>query len=382
MKIGFDAKRANANNTGLGNYSRFVLDALATYYPQLQLELYVPKLKRNQQYEALMAKHRGGMSSYLPKSKFWRGALSSLWRTFAIGEDIKSDKIEVFHGLSNEIPVGLKDSSVRSIVTIHDLIFVRYPKFYKPLDRLIYKLKFRYASLNADRVIAVSECTKRDIVSYFGADPTKIDVIYQGCDPSFALQYSSEQIAYVRKKYDLPARYILNVGTLEDRKNLMLCVKALEYLDPEISLVACGRATPYSDEVMAYAQQHGLTNRIKLLHKQEFSDLPVIYQGAEVFLYPSFFEGFGIPIIEALNCRIPVVAATGSCLEEAGGDAAIYIDSNDERALAHSVEQLIENKELRADLIARGVEYVKRFSAENIARDVYECYLKTLNQPK
>ncbi len=377
MKIGFDAKRANANNTGLGNYSRFVIGALAKYMPNNIYQLYIPKRKSNRDYEALVEEFPE-LEEREPKSQL----LSALWRTLTIGRDLSREGVDLFHGLSNEIPIGLKKRGIPSVVTIHDLIFLRFPKLYKPIDRWIYNLKFRYACLNADHIIAVSECTKRDIVEIYGTDPSRIEVIYQGCGSHFAEVSSEEQRREVRSQYNLPERYILNVGTLEERKNLLLCVKALESLPEDIHLVACGRATPYSEEVMRYAAERGLTERIKLITKSRYTDLPTIYQCAEVFLYPSIYEGFGIPIIEALSCGTPVIAATGSCLEEAGGDAATYVSPDDDKGCAEAVKRLIDNKELRADTIARGFEYVKRFSKEQISRDIDTLYNSILSRQK
>ncbi len=373
IKIGFDGKRANANNTGLGNYSRFVIDSLADLYSDNDYNIYIPKRKANREYDAILESYPK-VKSLLPKSGFWRGALSSLWRSFSIRGDIRKDGIEIFHGLSNELPFGITKAGCRSVVTIHDLIYARYPKLFKPFDRWVYGIKFKYACIHADRIIAVSECTKRDVVSFFGVEPSKVDVIYQGCAPQFAEKCSAEHLDSVRSKYSLPQRYILNVGTLEDRKNLMLCVKALEHLPTEIHLVACGRRTPYSDRVMEYAAQRGLSERIHLFHKMQYFDLPAIYQGSEVFVYPSYFEGFGIPIIEAQNCGIPVVAATGSCLEEAGGDAALYVDPDDDKALSEAIARFIEDRELRQESIAKGYENVKQFSRERIASDIDRCY--------
>ncbi len=381
MKIGFDAKRANANNTGLGNYSRFVISALAQYVSCNKYQLYIPKRKKNREYEELYVDYPTLLEERLPSSSLWR-KLSAVWRTFTIKSDLEREGVEIFHGLSNEIPVGLDKSSVRSVVTIHDLIFLRYPSFYKPMDRWIYNLKFRYACLHSDHIIAVSERTKLDIVELYGIDPTRISVIYQGCASHFAQSYSEERQREVREKYSLPDRYILNVGTLEERKNLMLCVKALESLPTDIHLVAVGRATPYSDEVMRYAESKGLSSRITLLHKCQYVDLPVVYSAAEVFLYPSLYEGFGIPIIEALSGGIPVVAATGSCLEEAGGDAALYVAPDDEVACATAIMRFIEDKELRNESISRGREYVKRFSKEHIARQIDELYKLILSCQK
>lgn len=373
MKIGYDAKRANANNTGLGNYSRFVISALSLYAPQNNYLLYLPKRRHNHEYESLLTDHPM-LGERLPSKPIWRGVLSSLWRTLNIGADLKREGVEIFHGLSNEIPIGLAKRGIKSVVTIHDLIFLRLPEGYRPLDRWIYNLKFRYACRHADHIIAVSECTKRDIIEIYSIDPDKISVIYQGCAPHFTPTHTPSQHAEIRERYSLPARYLLNVGTLESRKNLMLCVKTLEHLDSDIHLVACGRATPYTEHVMRYAAERGLQERVHLIHNTQYLDLPHLYQMAEVSLYPSYYEGFGIPIIESLSCGTPVVAATGSCLEEAGGDAALYVAPDDAVGCAAAVRRFLEDGAFREAATLRGLRYVERFSKERIASDIAELY--------
>ncbi len=372
MVIGFDAKRANANNTGLGNYSRFVIAALAEYAPQNRYRLYIPKRKANREYDALYVDFPA-LEERQPKGRFSR-FFSSAWRSRWIASDLKNEGVEIYHGLSNEIPAGLAKRGVKSVVTIHDLIFRRIPSNYKPIDRKIYDTKFRYACENSDVVIAVSECTKRDIVELYNIDPQKIEVIYQGCAPLFTEKFDEKRKVEVRKRYQLPKRFILNVGTLEERKNLMLMVQSLEHLPEEIHLVACGRATKYTEKVMEYARSKGLESRIHLVHKSDYFDLPVIYQCAEVFIYPSRYEGFGIPIIEALSCGVPVVAATGSCLEEAGGDAAQYVSPDDPKGLAESVQRFIGDATLRDHSIEKGYEYVKRFDKSVIGEQIAQIY--------
>ena len=207
----------------------------------------------------------------------------ALWRTFFIKRGLLQDGVQLYHGLSNELPVGIHRTGIRSVVTIHDLIFLRYPQYYHRLDRIIYNRKFNYACRKADRIVAVSECTKRDIVKFYGISPEKIDVVYQGCDPVFARPVSKKEKDRVRAAYGLPERFILSVGTIEERKNLLLAVKAVEKLD-DVHLVAIGKSTDYAKKVQDYVEAHGLENRVHIIHNLKFGDLPILYHLASLFV--------------------------------------------------------------------------------------------------
>ncbi len=377
MRIAFDAKRATHNGTGLGNYSRFVLNTLSTYNSDNEYLLFTPSAGK----PSLRSKINNGLNiQYRFPKGFWKGfGVKSIWRSYGIVSDINLENMDIYHGLSNEIPFGLQKSGVKSVVTIHDLIFLRYPEFYKPIDRLIYKFKFKRACQKADRVIAVSEMTKRDIVDFFNISPDKIDVIYQGCDNSFKVAAAEELKKQVKEKYKLPDNYILYVGTIESRKNLLLALKALKESSNKIPLVAVGRPTPYMNEVKQYIKENGLENLVTFLHGVPFGDLPAIYQQATIFVYPSFFEGFGIPIIEALYSGIPVIAATGSCLEEAGGPDSIYVNPNSVEQMRDAMSYLINNPDQRNKMIASGKQYAKLFDEENIALELQKLYNKLID---
>jgi glycosyltransferase involved in cell wall biosynthesis len=272
------------------------------------------------------------------------------------------------------LPAGLRKKGIRSAVTIHDLIFLRYPQFYKAPDRAIYTRKFKYACREADHIVAVSECTKRDIVSYFGIDPDRISVIYQGCDASFAKTLPAEEKQQVCRKYRLPGTFILNVGTIEERKNLLPAVKALSRIDKSVHLVAIGRQTSYTEKVKRYIAAHGLEQRVHLLSGVPLADLPALYQSAAVFVYPSLFEGFGIPVIEALYSGTPVVAATGSCLEEAGGIHSIYVDPASDEQLAEAIRTILADVQLQDRMIAEGKKHVALFDDKLLAGQMMDLY--------
>ncbi len=375
MKIGFDGKRAVQNNTGLGNYSRYVLEALQTYYPDEEYILYAPKDRKNPRLENILG--QGNMTLRLPSSAMWK-RFSSIWRIWGATADAASDGISIFHGLSNELPLNIgKQKGIKSVVTVHDLIFRRLPKCYHFIDRAIYDYKFKRACKNADLIIAVSECTKRDIVKDYGISPEKIEVIYQGCDSAFAQIVDETKKCEVRNKYQLPERYILSVGSIEERKNALLIAKALKHLPEDIHLVLVGKETAYTEKIHTFVKDEKLESRIHILHGIPFADLPAIYQCAEVFAYPSRYEGFGIPILEALNSRLPVVAAIGSCLEEAGGPDSLYVNPDDEKEMAAAIEKAIDPKQ-RKQMIEKGVIWAARFSKEQMARETMQCYNKLI----
>lgn len=374
MKIGFDGKRAVQNFTGLGNYSRYVIECLNRFVPQNEYVLYAPQYRSSHVFDSMLERCPSLQSVY--PTGLWR-KFKSLWRTWEITSELHAKEIDVFHGLSGELPLNIhRASGVKSVVTIHDLIFLRYPFYYHWLDRKIYAYKFRKACEYADSIIAISECTKRDIISFFHIPENKIEVIYQGCDSSFTLQVAEDKRKEVTLKYALPKRYILNVGSIEERKNVLLAVKALEHLDKDVHLVVVGKRTPYTDKVIEYARVHMLTDRLHILSGVTFADLPAVYQQALAFVYPSRFEGFGIPIVEALHSGVPVVAATGSCLEEAGGPNSAYVHPDDEQGMADVLRNILSDDDKRMRMIVKGKEYATRFSEEKHAVLLNELYTR------
>lgn len=376
MKIGFDGKRAVQNFTGLGNYSRYIADILCRFYPENSYVLYTPKHRKNSRLEELTGRCRQ-LSIKYPTKGLWK-RLNSLWRIWGVTKQLKQEGIQLFHGLSNELPLNIHKSGVKSIVTIHDLIFLRYPQYYHLIDRLIYTYKFRKACENSDRIIAISECTKRDIIQFFHIPSSKIEVVYQGCDPTFEQPVGKDRKEEVRAKYQLPKRYILNVGSIEERKNALLAVQALLQLPQDLHLVIVGRRTPYTEKIESFVTNNGLASRVHIISNVPFGDLPAIYQSAEIFVYPSRFEGFGIPIIEALHSGVPVVAATGSCLEEAGGPDSIYVAPDDITGLANAFKTIDSDTEKRKSMIEKGKVFAAQFSDQEQAKLIMNIYNKTI----
>ena len=378
MIIGFDAKRIVRNNTGLGNYCRTLInDMIRRNDSNMKLLLYTPDKGRDVLRNQIIESDNSRF--VFPKKKLGK-IYKSLWRTKNIVKQLLEDKVQIYHGLSGELPLGLRNSGIKSVVTIHDLIFLRHPEYYHWFDRKMYTWKFHQTIKQADRIIAVSECTKRDILEFGKIDPEKISVIYQSCNPKFTNMPTEGEMEATAKKYDLPKRYLLCVGTIEERKNLMLAVRSLSLLPEDIHLVAVGKKTKYADKVMETADKTGVSHRLHLLSGVSDDELNVIYKKAEVFVYPSRYEGFGIPIIEAIFCGLPVVASTGSCLEEAGGPDCLYVNPDDSEGMAAAIMQLLNNEEERKRRITSSLEYVQKYKGTNIANAVIEVYKElTLN---
>lgn len=372
MIIGYDAKRIVCNRTGLGSYARtLVRDLSEIITPDIMLNLYTPDsgeddLRRQVRESAKMR--------FVYPRTFSGNMFGSLWRMHGIIEDLKKDKVRLFHGLSGELPIGIRKAGIKTVVTIHDIIFMRHPEWYSPVDRKIYSWKFRMTCNEADRIIAISECTKRDIMLFGGVSPEKISVIYQSCGTRYKTRESEKKLQEVSAKYMLPGRYIVSVGTIEERKNILLAVKALRLLPEDVSLVVVGKSTYYAEKVKSYIIENGLERRVLMLHNVPCDDLPAIYQMAEVCVYPSRYEGFGIPVIEAIQSGLPVVACTGSCLEEAGGNGGIYVGPDDVRGMADAINSVLKGGDGRDERIAQCCRYVARFENNNVAQQVLDVY--------
>jgi glycosyltransferase involved in cell wall biosynthesis len=370
MKIGYDGKRAANNLTGLGNYSRSLIEHLAHQFPQNQYLVYSPKVKSAKQIDAFFEKEN--IELKLPQNGGF------LWRSLNILKDLVRDEIQIYHGLSHEIPFAIQHTRIKSIVTIHDLIFLRFPQYYKFIDRKLYEWKSKSACKRANKIIAISEKTKADIIDLYNIDPEKIEVIYQSCDDSFKTPLAKETLSRIKATYKLPEKYILNVGTIEERKNLKLAVQALKDVNEDFKLVVIGKQTGYFKTVEKEIEKLGLKNRIIFLKNIPFADLPGIYQMANVFVYPSFHEGFGIPIIEALYSGVPVVAATGSCLEEAGGPNSLYVSPNDANELSTAINQILKSPQLQKEMKEKGLEFVQKFNSPLVTQQLMDCYITLL----
>lgn len=365
MIIGFDAKRAFHNSRGLGNYSRDYLRLAATYAPEHDYVLFNPQ--RENSITIPMEEH---FRTVYPRG-LWRLAHSG-WRTWGCTQDIKKEGIELYHGLSAELPMNIAELPIKKVVTVHDAIFIRYPELYSASYRDFFTRKVRYACQHSDLIVAISEQTKRDCIDFFNVSEDKIQVMYQGCNNSFRERYSREDIEKIKQQYSLPQTYLLDVGAIEPRKNLKNLLLALSINRLDIPLVVIGGDSNYAKEMKQLAAEKKL--QVCFRHDIPFKDFPAIYQGSYGIVYPSVFEGFGLPILEGLCSAVPVLTSTGSCFSETGGKAALYADPLNIEDIAYKLRQLVNDSDLRRDMIRLGVEQANQFTDDKIGNNIKHLY--------
>lgn len=379
MNIGFDAKRAFHNNTGLGHYSRTLIRLLAYYYPEHEYFLFNPK--KSSRYNL-----KGNNLHEIVPTRFPDTLMRAVWRSSWIKKDLIKTKIDVYHGLSHEIPFGIKKTGIKTVVTIHDLIPERYPGQYNPIDVKIYRRKFLYACQQADKIIAISDQTRQDIMEFYKIPGEKIEICYQSCSPVFSVMVNEVEKKRISGKYDLPPEFFLSVGSIVERKNLLNVCKAFFLLRNEldIPLVVIGDGGKYKQQVKDFILQHDLEKKIIFLSENKnrnsdpgflsTDDLAVIYQLAIAMIYPSFFEGFGLPVLEALCSRLPVITSNVSCLPEVGGPGSYYVDPNSAAAIAEGIKKNYYDHDLVAMMKEKGIEHAQKFAPAACVDSVMKVY--------
>lgn len=372
MKLGFDAKRLFNNFTGLGNYSRTLISSINQIAPEHDLFLFTPKKKYHNDSRDFF---KEPYYTVTPKTRF-----KAYWRSVSSVRKIKQLKLDIFHGLSHELPFGIKKTGAKSVVTIHDLIYKTYPNDFSFFDRFIYDLKFKYACKQADKIIAVSKSTKNDIVKYYGTPESKIEVIYQSCHQQFKQILSDDEVSKTLAPYQLPTQFMLFVGSIIERKNLLNLIKAIEMLPEsiELPLVVVGKGNSYLKKVKAYIKERKLDERILFAPQVMYKDLPALYQKASVFIYPSVYEGFGIPVIEAIWSQTPVITSNCSSMPEAAGEGAFLCNPKEPASIAEGIVKIISNKNYAQELIEKGNEHIKSFENEIVTKQVLNLYQSLL----
>jgi glycosyltransferase involved in cell wall biosynthesis len=367
MKIGFDAKRFFFNQTGLGNYSRTLIYGFLEAYPQHSYLLFSPRYARPENRFEGFAQ----LKTILPDRK-----PGFFWRQSGINKQIEDSQVQIFHGLSHELPLKRAKNNYLRVVTMHDLIYELYPGLFPKTDAFLYKLKYRYACQTADKVIAISQSTKNDLIKLYQIADEKISVVYQSCNPAFTIKLATETLTNIRHKYQLPSEFILSVGSIIERKNLIDIIKAMAMCQPEnrIPIVAIGNGKEYLHRVLQFVAENKLEKWFYHLPHISNQELPAFYQMAKIFVYTSSYEGFGIPVLEALYSGTPVITSNVSSLPEAGGNAALLVNPRNVEELHFAIEKVLNDTSLSSEMIAKGYLHAQKFSDKSMAKDTMNVY--------
>lgn len=286
------------------------------------------------------------------------------------------DRVDLLHGPVNVAPLL---STARTVVTVHDLAFERYPEHYPAMRRRYLSAMTRLSVRRAKRVIAVSEATRTDLVELYGLPRERIAVAPNGIDARFRPQ-GAEEVAAFRHQHCLPQRFLLFVGTLQPRKNLDGLIRAMGTLRDRMDwpLIVGGGTGWMHDSIQRAVKQQNVRERVRFVGYLPPDDLPLWYSAASIVVVPSYYEGFGLPALEAMACGTPVVASSASSLPEVVGDAGILVNPKRPRTIASGILELIENEARREELTARGIERAKQFSWHRTARETYAVYRTAL----
>jgi len=301
---------------------------------------------------------------FLPISDEWAARLWHRAR-LPIPVEVFTGPVDLFYSPDFVLPPSRPGT--RTLLTVHDLSFLRYPDHFVPklvryLERVVPASVAR-----ADRVLADSEATRADLIRLLGTPPEKVEVLYSGVDARFRPEPEPGEQERLRTRYGLDRPYVLSVGTLQPRKNFVRLIRAFAHLPDtgRVLVIAGGRGWLY-ESVLEEAARH--PDRVRILGFVEDADLPALYRGADLFVFPSFYEGFGLPPLEAMACGVPVVCSGVSSLPEVAGDAALLVDPEDEDGLMGAMERALEDEGLRQEMMARGRARAAQFTWEQAAR--------------
>jgi len=372
--IGIDYTAAYEQGAGIGRYVRELIRALAAVDTQTPYRLFVAG---------------AGKLPSIPGPNFsWRPTrvtplwFARLWHRLQLPLPVElfTGRIDLFHATDFTLPPTLP--GVRTLLTVHDLSFVRAPEATTPVLKAYLDHVVPRSVRRADHVLADSQATKDDLVEFYGTPAEKITVLLSGVNPGFGPVQSEEVRKMVRQRYHLPENpYVFSVGTVQPRKNYARLILALAALGPEFEnfhLVIAGGRGWLETPIFRAVEDNSLTERVHFIGFAQDQDLPALYAEAACLAYPSLYEGFGFPVLEAMACGTPVITSNISSMPEVAGDAALLVDPYDVEALTDALRRVLTDETLRADLISRGFRQVTDFTWERAARQLKDVYQQML----
>jgi glycosyltransferase involved in cell wall biosynthesis len=373
MRIGLEGKVLTPRIGGIGRYAIHLVEALlalaAQRCPDLELVIFTaPQMDR-----AVLEGSRVRLCE-----RFRRIKSTLLRSSILLPAGVWCEHIDVFHGL-DQSGIPLFSKAGKSVVTIHDVIPLVLPWAFPLRHRWVLSTALARIRKQAEMVIVPSTAAADDVVRYLQVERERISVIPMGCDARFQPVAEPARAAAMQRRYDLPRRYILFVGTLEPRKNVKTLLQAFAMLlaetpQDDLALVIAGGNGWGREDYLAAVETLGLRDRVRFTGFVEDDLLPELYRGALLFVYPSLYEGFGLPVLEAMACGTPVITSNRASLPEVAGDAALLVDPTRPEALAAAMTSIISNGELRQGLRAKGLARARAFTWDGVAEQTVAIY--------
>lgn len=370
MKIGLDAKRAFLNRAGLGNYSRVLIQGLQQQFPGYPLYLF--SARENDELKQLISTPYNRIH---PEGRFMNW-FPSLWRTFGIPTLAEKHGLDIYHGLSSEIPVLFAKRKTKYVVTIQDVLFLHSPEQFPAADRAIYFQKVKYAVTHADAIITNSEVVRRDLYRYF-QPKAPVHVIYQCADAVYQHKHSAAELQALRARYQLSAPFILQVSSFYPRKNHQLSLRGFALIAGNIPhhLVFVGREGKEIASLRAEAEQLKISDRIHFLTAVPLLELPALYQAASLSVFPSVSEGLGIPVLESMVSGTPVITLSGTAMQEQAGDAAACLQRPDDaHEMARLMMDIVSDPAKQQAMREAGLKQSALFTQQRYINEIVQVY--------
>ena len=374
VNIGIDISLTIGERAGVGNYCYNLVKHLAKIdkkntYVLFPFYYYIfhPDFKK--------AERPPNRNFRINLKKIPSNIIKTLWKSGFIPKKFFFPKVDILHSTTFCIP---KKGYKKLVVTIYDLSFLTHPEFHLE-DNVYHCHKGSLEAVQyADKIIAISENTKKDLVKYLHCDPRKIVVTYLGVDKRFKPIKNQNKIEEIKKKYDLSKRYIFTLSSIEPRKNISGLIESYARLPTGITdvydLVIAGGKGWRNLDIYKRVRKSDFEKKVRFIEYVHDNDLPYLYNGATVFVYPSFYEGFGLPVLEAMTCGCPVISSNISSIPEVVGKAGILINPNNTYELRDSIQKLLENPKVQKRMSKRGLKQAKKFTWEKCAKQTYKIY--------